>query len=83
MRKIRRLLKPVEKFEARQFREAGVSIKDCASYFDVSVATLCRGLAELREKLGPEKLPANRRHLARSHVAKSQDLTSNTEKNAA
>lgn len=75
MRKRRKVWRDVEKFEARQFREAGMSIADCARYFDVSVATLLRGLAEMREKFGPENLPAHRRHLARARVATSQDLT--------
>ena len=70
-RKPRRILKEVDKFEARQFREVGMSVKDCAAYFDVSVATLLRGLADMREKFGPEKLPGKRRHLARSHLATS------------
>lgn len=78
-RKPRKQLKPVEKFEMRQFREVGMSIKDCATYFQVSVATAMRGLAEMREKFGPEKLPATRRHLARSHLATSHDLTSTHE----
>lgn len=58
-------LKPVEKFEMRQFREVGMSIVECASYFNCSVATAHRALAEMREKFGPEKLPAHRRHFAR------------------
>lgn len=78
MRKRRKVMRDVEKFEARQFREAGMSVRDCAAYFDVSVATLMRGLAEMRAKFGPEKLPRNRRHLARCRVEKSRDLTSNT-----
>ena len=53
-RKPRRILKEVDKFEARQFREVGMSVKDCAAYFDVSVATLLRGLADMREKFGPD-----------------------------
>lgn len=74
-RKRRKQLKPVEKFEMRQFREVGMSIKDCATYFQVSVATAMRALAEMREKFGAEKLPATRRHLARSHLATSQNVT--------
>jgi len=70
-RKPRKQLRPVEKFEMRQFREAGMSIKDCATYFDVSLATAMRALAEMREKFGPEKLPPARRHLARAHLATS------------
>lgn len=38
-------LKPVEEFELRQFREAGVSISGCASYFHVSMATVNHVLA--------------------------------------
>lgn len=78
-RKRRKQLRPVEKFEMRQFREAGMSIKDCSTYFQVSLATAMRGLAEMREKFGPEKLPATRRHLARSHLATSQNVTSTHE----
>lgn len=74
-RKTRKQLKPVDKFEMRQFREVGMSIKDCATYFQVSVATAMRALAEMREKFGPEKLPATRRHLARSHLATSHNAT--------
>lgn len=74
-RKTRKQLKPVEKFEMRQFREVGMSISHCATYFEVSLATAMRALAEMREKFGPEKLPAHRRHLARSHLATSQNVT--------
>lgn len=62
-------LRPVEKFEMRQFREAGMSIKDCASYFGVSLATAMRGLADMREKFGLERLPRARRQLARAHLS--------------
>lgn len=64
-------MRDVEKFEARQFREVGMSVKDCAAYFNVSLATLMRGLAEMREKFGPEKLPRARRHLARAGIENS------------
>ena len=63
-------LTPRDKFELRQFREAGVSVKDCAAYKGVSVATCLRALAELRAKLGPEKLPNGRR--ARSHLTRRE-----------
>jgi len=63
-------LKAVDKFQIRQFREAGVSVKDCAAYAGVSVATCLRALAELRAKLGPEKLPNGRR--ARSHLTRRE-----------
>lgn len=58
-------LKPVEKFSVRQFREAGMSIRQLSGYFNVSMATIYRALAEMREKFGPETLPRNRRQLAR------------------
>jgi hypothetical protein len=63
-------LTPRDKFELRQFREAGVSVKDCAKYKNISVATCLRALAELRAKLGPEKLPNGRR--ARSHLTRRE-----------
>lgn len=75
MRKRRKELETREKFEARQLREAGMSLNDLARWFDVHRATICRGLAEMREKLGPEKLPANRRHLARLGRATSPDAS--------
>jgi len=55
-----------DKFELRQLREAGVKIKEAAAYKGVSIATAMRALAELRQKLGPEKLPNERR--ARSYL---------------
>jgi len=55
------LLTVRDKFELRQLREAGVSVKDAAAYKGVSVATAMRALAELRAKLGPEKLPNEQR----------------------
>jgi hypothetical protein len=64
-----------DKFELRQFREAGVSVKDCAAYKDISVATCLRALAELRSKLGPEKLPNKRR--ARSHLTRRELYVTN------
>ena len=70
-------LRPVEKFEMRQFREAGMSIRDCATYFSVSMATAMRALAEMREKFGPEKLPPTKKHLARSHLATSHTQSQN------
>lgn len=63
-------LTPRDKFELRQFREAGVSVRDCAAYKGISVATCLRALAELRAKLGPEKLPNGRR--ARSHLTRRE-----------
>lgn len=61
-----------EKFELRLNREAGIPVKICAQMAGVSLATAMRALAELREKLGPEKLPPRKRHLARVGVDTSQ-----------
>lgn len=67
------LLTARDKFELRQLREAGVSVKDAAAYKNVSVATAMRALAELRRKLGPEKLPNEAR--ARSYLTnRSSDV---------
>jgi Helix-turn-helix domain of resolvase len=60
-------LQPKDKFEIWQQREAGISVKDCASYHNVSRATVLRVLAEMRLRFGRfEKLPNGRR--ARSHL---------------
>lgn len=64
-------LTPVEKFSMRQFREAGMSIQQLAGFFHVSMATVYRALAEMREKLGAETLPRNRRQLARPTLRSS------------
>jgi hypothetical protein len=56
----------------RQYREVGMSIAQCCAFFGISRATVLRTLAELRAKLGPEKLP--RKHLARSHCGTSQNV---------
>lgn len=69
-------LKTAEKFEMRLNRESGMSIRQCALWFNVSMATAMRALAEMRERFGPEKLPPAKRHLARSHIATSHNLTS-------
>ena len=42
------LLTARDKFELRQLREAGVSVKEAAAYKNVSVATAMRALADLR-----------------------------------
>jgi hypothetical protein len=75
MRKHRKEMETREKFEARQLREVGMSLNDLSRWFDVHRATICRALAEMREKLGPEKLPANKRHLVRLKAATSQNPT--------
>lgn len=63
-------LKPIEKFSMRQYREAGMTIKQCESFFNVSRATVYRVLAEQRKLFGPEKLP--RGQLARSHLTRRE-----------
>jgi Zn-dependent peptidase ImmA (M78 family) len=62
------ILTPRDKFEMRQFRETGMSIRDCASYFNVSKATALRALASMRKKFGPEKLPRQQRSRAPGRV---------------
>jgi len=62
------LLTPREEFEIRQMREAGVSIRDCAAYMNISKATVYRVLSKLRKKLGAEKLPNGQS--ARSHLTR-------------
>jgi hypothetical protein len=57
-----------DKFELRQLREAGVSVIDACNYKGCSRSTGLRALAELRKKLGPEKLPNGRR--ARSYLGR-------------
>lgn len=72
MRKKRRAdgnLRTRDKFEMRQYREAGASILQIADMWDVSIATVMRALAEMREKLGPERLPPNKQQLARHHLS--------------
>lgn len=64
------LLKPIEKFTMRQYREAGMSIKDCEKAFGVSRTTVYRVLAAQRKLLGPEKLP--RRQSARAHLTQRE-----------
>lgn len=53
-------------------REAGVSVRDCASYAAVSEATAMRALANLRKLLGPEKFTGTQarhaRQRARAHL---------------
>ena len=71
----KRALKPVEAFEMRQFREAGMTVRECAKYFNVSVSSAMAYLAELREKLGPEKFTKNGQR-ARPQLRNSRNLTS-------
>jgi len=61
-----------EEFELWQSREAGVSVKDTAAYFHISVATCLRVLAKLRRKFGRvEKLPNGQR--ARSYLRRIEN----------
>jgi predicted DNA-binding protein YlxM (UPF0122 family) len=57
-----------EKHELRLYREAGVSIAHLAGMWHVSTKTVYDILAELRAKLGPERLPAHKQHLARKQL---------------
>jgi DNA invertase Pin-like site-specific DNA recombinase len=66
------MLTTLQEFELRQFREAGVSIRDCAAYFNISKSTVYRVLSKQRKKLGPEKLP--RGQMARSHLTRRDNL---------
>lgn len=68
----KRALTDRQKFELRLNREAGIPVKICAQMAGVSLATGMRALAELREKLGPERVPVRRRQLARFEVDTSQ-----------
>jgi hypothetical protein len=61
-------LRPVDRFELRLQREAGVSLAECCTYWGISKATALKYLAELRTKLGREKLPNEQR--ARSYLGR-------------
>jgi predicted DNA-binding protein (UPF0251 family) len=65
------ILSARDKFELRQLRESGVSVKEAAAYKGISRATALRALADLRKKLGPEKLPNGRR--ARSYLGRLEN----------
>lgn len=70
------LLTVRDKFELRQLREAGATVKQAAAYKGVSVATAMRALAEMREKLGPEKLPNEQRaraYLTHRNISRSSE----------
>jgi DeoR/GlpR family transcriptional regulator of sugar metabolism len=67
------VLERKDEFELRLMREAGVSIKDCAAYMDISKATVYRTLAKLRAQCGPEKLKG---HSGRAHLYRSQNKPS-------
>lgn len=60
-------LDPKLRGELRQFRMAGNTVKDCASYFNISEATAYRELADMRRKIGPEKVRGRERY-ARWHL---------------
>lgn len=83
LRKLRRDAGPLTRAETLEMRlciEGGMTVAQVAKYFNVSMATAFRHLAELRAVMGPEK--RKNRHLARAHLrprnAISHDLTSNT-----
>ena len=61
-------LSPGDKHEVRRYREAGVSIARLASMWSVSTTRIYEILAEQRERLGPEQLPKDKRHLVRKHL---------------
>ncbi len=61
-----------QEFEIWQSREAGISVKDTAAYFSISVATCLRTLAKLRVKFGRmEKLPNGRK--ARAYLTRREN----------
>jgi IS30 family transposase len=57
-----------EKHELRRYREAGVSINRLACMWGVSKTTVYQALRELVRQLGPERLPDDKKHLARRHL---------------
>lgn len=71
-------LRPVDKMEMRLMREAGATVKQCAGYFNCSVPTAMRALADLRRRMGPEKFKAEnvgqraRAYLYTSHIAATE-----------
>lgn len=71
-----------DKWELRQYREAGVSVRECAQLLNCSEATAYRALAELRGKFGPEKVHHLRRQFARP-MLRSNLRDANTQVNNA
>lgn len=69
-------LSQTDKHELRRYREAGVSIARLAAMWGMSTARVYQILAEQRERLGPEQLPAHRRTLARLHLYTSKNSRS-------
>jgi predicted transcriptional regulator len=67
-----------EKHEMRRYREAGVSLTRLAGMYGVSRTTICKALRELAQKMGPEKLPPEKKHLARRHIFTSGNLPDST-----
>lgn len=68
-------LSDAEKHELRRYREAGVSIARLASMWRISTTRVYEILAEQRAKFGPERLPENKRRLARRHLFTSSKTT--------
>lgn len=64
-------LTTAEMHELRRYREAGVSIARLASMWHISTTTVNKILSALQVLLGPEKLPEDKRHLARTHLRRS------------
>jgi hypothetical protein len=64
-------LSAADKHELRRYREAGVSIARLADMWHLSTTRVYEILAELRAKLGPERLPEHKRTLARQHLFRS------------
>lgn len=65
-----------DKHEMRRYREAGVSIKRLAAMYEVTETTVHAYLREIRALLGPERLPDDKKHLARQHLFISTKTTS-------
>lgn len=65
-----------EKHELRRYREAGVSIARLAGMWRISTTRVYAILAEMRERMGPEQLPADKQHLVRKHLFASRQSAS-------
>jgi len=61
-----------DKHELRRYRESGASIARLAGMWGLSTKRVYEILAEMRERLGPEQLPPEKRRLARLHLFKGQ-----------
>lgn len=61
---------PGDEFQISQFRAAGVSVSECASYFKVSKATVRRAAEKFREWKAASKARARARRGPRLSYAK-------------